>query len=32
LLSEQGWQPLVVWECQTRDISSLRKQLCLFLG
>ena len=30
-LREQGWQVLVVWQCQTRDASELRRKLRRFL-
>jgi DNA mismatch endonuclease (patch repair protein) len=29
---EAGWQPLVVWECETRDTSALWARLATFLG
>ncbi len=31
LLSDMGWKFLVVWECQTKDIDELRKNLKTFL-
>jgi DNA mismatch endonuclease (patch repair protein) len=31
-LAEQGWQSLVVWECETRDPEKLTDQLLSFLG
>ena len=30
-LAIQGWQVLVVWECETRDVDSLRRKLTTFL-
>lgn len=27
-----GWTPLVVWECETRDVDALRVALVAFLG
>jgi DNA mismatch endonuclease, patch repair protein len=29
---QEGWQPLVVWECETRDQAALRDRLVGFLG
>jgi DNA mismatch endonuclease (patch repair protein) len=31
-LETQGWTPLVVWECETRDRSLLEMKLVRFLG
>lgn len=31
LLREQGWNVLVIWECQLRDIETLRKNIRIFL-
>jgi DNA mismatch endonuclease (patch repair protein) len=31
-LAEQGWQALVVWECETKDAGALRERLADFLG
>jgi DNA mismatch endonuclease (patch repair protein) len=31
VLRKEGWSVLVIWECWTRDISSLRKRLEVFL-
>lgn len=31
-LRRLGWKPLVVWECQTRDLSKLRSRIERFLG
>lgn len=28
----QGWEVLVVWQCQTGDIEALRKKLIKFMG
>ncbi len=28
----EGWQPLVVWECETRDLGALEPRLVAFLG
>lgn len=30
-LREQGWQVLVIWECETRDAEALRGRLAAFL-
>lgn len=30
-LKRQGWQVLVIWECWTRDVESLRRRLVEFL-
>ncbi|MCW5775653.1 MAG: DNA mismatch endonuclease Vsr [Phycisphaeraceae bacterium] len=30
-LRREGWRVLVVWECQTRDMEQLRRQLARFL-
>lgn len=30
-LRKNGWNPLVIWECQTKDISFLRKIIVSFL-
>ncbi|WP_419914303.1 very short patch repair endonuclease [Hoeflea sp.] len=32
LLTEAGWDILVVWECQTKDIDRLSERLQVFLG
>jgi DNA mismatch endonuclease (patch repair protein) len=32
LLSEQGWEVLVVWECETKDPEPLARKLLEFLG
>ena len=31
-LQAEGWQALVVWECEVRDESGVRKRLRTFLG
>ena len=31
-LREAGWEPLVVWECETRDEDALRERLQAFLA
>lgn len=31
-LREEGWSPLVVWECQTRDADVLARRIRSFLG
>lgn len=31
-LSAKGWQSLVIWECETRDVHDLKKRLKGFLG
>jgi len=31
-LEELGWQALVVWECELKDIKSLEERLKAFLG
>lgn len=31
-LRANGWKPLIVWECETRDEDVLRKRLAAFLG
>ena len=31
-LAVLGWKVLVVWECQTKDLSRLRKKLSRFLN
>lgn len=31
-LKEAGWESLVIWECQMRDIEKLEKQIRNFLG
>jgi len=31
-LRDQGWEVLIVWECETRDSPSLQERLCAFLG
>lgn len=31
-LRQFGWQVMVVWECETRDLESLRRRLSEFLG
>lgn len=30
-LREEGWEPLVVWECQTRDVDELSSRIRRFL-
>lgn len=30
-LTEQGWQVLVIWECETGDLERLERSLCRFL-
>lgn len=30
-LMELGWQPLIIWECELKDISSLSKRIKLFM-
>jgi DNA mismatch endonuclease (patch repair protein) len=32
LLEADGWQALVIWECEARDVGRLRKRLGTFLG
>jgi len=29
---EEGWEPIVVWECETRDEAAVRDRLSRFLG
>jgi DNA mismatch endonuclease (patch repair protein) len=31
-LEELGWRPLVIWECQTRDETKMRRAIVRFLG
>lgn len=31
-LAEQGWAVLIIWECETEDVSLLRKNIRKFLG
>lgn len=31
-LRELGWDPLVIWECETRNADALRAKLMAFLG
>lgn len=31
-LREQGWRPLVVWECELRDLEAVERTLVDFLG
>lgn len=31
-LAQQGWQILVIWECETKDVDSLSQKLRNFLG
>jgi DNA mismatch endonuclease (patch repair protein) len=31
-LKADGWRPLVIWECETRDEDGLRKRLTAFLS
>ena len=31
-LKELGWDVLVVWECETRNLSTLERKLDAFLG
>lgn len=31
-LAGRGWETLVIWECETRDLETLGKQLSSFLG
>lgn len=31
-LVSQGWRVLIIWECQTRDETALRRRLLSFLG
>lgn len=31
-LESLGWEVLVIWECQTRDIEELERRLTAFLG
>lgn len=31
-LSRAGWSALVIWECETRNVQSLRNRICEFLG
>ncbi len=32
LLQEQGWEVLVIWECELKDMTRLRSRLKRFLG
>ena len=32
MLAEMGWNPMVVWECETRDMDSLRERIGSYLG
>lgn len=31
-LDEQGWKSLVIWQCELKDISTLRQRIKRFLG
>jgi DNA mismatch endonuclease, patch repair protein len=31
LLKDLGWDVLTIWECETRDISNLKRRILLFL-
>lgn len=31
LLSEAGWTPCIIWECELRDVQHLRQKLSMFL-
>ncbi|WP_395644852.1 very short patch repair endonuclease [Terricaulis sp.] len=31
-LREDGWKPLVIWECETRDLDALTRRLKAFLA
>ena len=31
-LRADGWSPLVIWECETRDASALSRKLARFLA
>lgn len=31
-LHDAGWDTLIIWECETRDVESLRHRLIKFLG
>jgi len=31
-LVELGWTPLIIWECETRNVETLRERVALFLG
>jgi DNA mismatch endonuclease, patch repair protein len=31
-LGTMGWQSLVVWQCETKDVDALTKKLWVFLG
>jgi DNA mismatch endonuclease (patch repair protein) len=31
VLREQGWDSLIVWECETKDLARLRRRLVQFL-
>ena len=31
-LRERGWEPLVIWECATKDLEGLANELKRFLG
>ncbi len=31
-LHEAGWETLVVWECELKDLHSLKQRLLSFLG
>jgi DNA mismatch endonuclease (patch repair protein) len=31
-LAELGWEPLVIWECETRNADLIRERLARFLG
>ncbi|WP_350341549.1 very short patch repair endonuclease [Desulfoferula mesophila] len=31
-LDKLGWEVLVVWECETKDLDELGRKLCSFLG
>lgn len=30
-IRDQGWEALIIWECQTKDVENLTKQLQVFL-
>ncbi len=31
-LTALGWEPMVVWECETKDLERLATRLARFLG
>ena len=32
VLKASGWKPLIIWECETRDVSRLSRKVRTFLG